>query len=121
MPITFTIGDELATQVEPCEAQLGQIVALGLREFRAQNEAGYGGVRDVLERLAALPAPEEVMALRPAPALQERIEALLERNRTSVLTADEQREWDHYQDLEHLVRLAKASALRKVTRRKNGA
>ncbi len=114
MPITVTIADDLAKQLKPYEAQFPEIVALGLRELRARSEAGYHGVRGVLERLAGLPTPEEVLALRPAPALQERIDALLEKNRTTGFSADDQREWDHYQDLEHLVRLAKTTATRKL-------
>lgn len=74
----------------------------------------FHGVNSLLETLAALPAPEEVLALRPEPALQERIDALLEKNRTTGLSADEQREWDQYRYLEHLVRLAKGNALRKL-------
>jgi hypothetical protein len=114
MPITVTIADDLAKRLKPYEAQFPEIVELGLRELRARSDAGYHGVRSVLEKLAALPSPEEVLDLRPAPPLQERIEALLEKNRTTGFSPDDQREWDHYQDLEHLVRLAKASAARKL-------
>ena len=114
MPITVTIEDELAKQLKLYEKQLPQIVELGIRELRARSEAGYNGVSSVLEKLAALPSPEEVLALRPAPALQERIDALLEKNRTAGLSPDDQREWEQYQYLEHLVRLAKASAQRKL-------
>lgn len=64
MPVTVTIADDLAKQLEPYEAQFPEIVALGLRELRARSEGGYRGV---LERLAGLPTPEEVLALRPAP------------------------------------------------------
>ena len=73
----------------------------------------FDGVADVLETLAGLPAPDEVLALRPSPALQARIEALLEKNRTAGLSPLEQREWQGYEYLEHLVRLAKANALAK--------
>ena len=40
--------------------------------------------------------------------------ALLEKNRTTGLTADEEEEWRRYQYLEHLVRLAKAKAALKL-------
>ncbi len=39
---------------------------------------------------------------------------LLEKNRTNGLTPSEQREWQQYQYVEHLVRLAKANAVRKL-------
>src|SRR5947209_122597 len=101
MPMTVTIADDLAKQLKPYEKQFQQIVELGLRELRARSETGYHGVSSVLEKLAALPNPEDVLALRPAPALQERIDDLLEKHRTASLSADDQREWDQYQYLEH--------------------
>src|SRR5919108_6680538 len=97
MSITVTIGDDLAKQLQPYEKQFPQILELGLRELRARSETGYHGVSSVLEKLAALPSPEEVLALRPAPALQERIDDLLEKNRTSGLSPADQREWARYQ------------------------
>ncbi|MBL8794927.1 MAG: hypothetical protein JNM56_13545 [Planctomycetia bacterium] len=68
----------------------------------------------VLETLAALPAPEEVLALRPAPQVQSRIDELLEKQKFGGLSSDEQREWAQFQFVEHLVRLAKARALVKL-------
>ena len=114
MPTTVTIADDLARQLEPYEAQLPEILELGIREWQARGERGYNGMSSVLEKLAALPAPEEVLALRPAPPLQERIDALLEKSRTAGLSLDDQREWNQYQYVEHLVRLAKISAARKL-------
>ena len=39
--------------------------------------------------------------------LQSRVEELLEKNRGCGLSDDEQREWDSYEYVEHLVRMAK--------------
>lgn len=52
--------------------------------------------------------------MRPSPALQARVSALLQKNRTQGLDADEQSEWARYRYLEHLVRLAKARAAMKL-------
>jgi hypothetical protein len=114
MPITVTIADELADRLRPYEAQFSEILEFGIREWRARSEAGYNGLSSVLEKLAALPNPEEVLALRPSPPLQVRLDDLLEKNRTTGLTPIDQREWDNYQYLEHLVRLAKINAIRKL-------
>jgi hypothetical protein len=114
MPITVTIADDLANRLKPYEQQLPEILELGIREWQARGESRYGGISSVLEKLAALPAPEEILALRPAPPLQERLDELLEKNRTAGLSPKDQREWDQYQYVEHLVRLAKASAARKL-------
>jgi hypothetical protein len=49
--------------------------------------------------------------LKPSPDLEARVRELLAKNRAGGLEVDEEREWDLYQYLEHLVRLAKANAL----------
>lgn len=120
MLISVTIADELAKKLQPYEAQFPEIVELGIREWCARSEAGYNGVSDVLEKLAALPTPEEVLALRPTPPLQERLDVLLEKSRTDSLSFEDQREWEKYKFLEHFVRLAKANAVRKLKDR-NGS
>jgi hypothetical protein len=61
--------------------------------------------------LANLPTPEEILALKPSEALQQQISALLEKNRMLGLTLEEERSWQQYEYVEHLVRLAKAKAL----------
>jgi hypothetical protein len=118
MPTTVTIADDLAEELKPYQAQLTEILKLGIREWQARRETGYNGMSAVLEKLASLPGPEEVLALRPAPPLQERIDALLEKNRTTGLSPDDQREWDQCQYVEHLIRLAKANAARKLKENK---
>jgi hypothetical protein len=83
MPTTVEITDDLARRLKPYEAELREILEFGIRERQARGEAGYSGLSNVLEKLASLPAPEEVLALRPTASLQERIDALLEKNRTA--------------------------------------
>jgi hypothetical protein len=113
MELTLTIPDELASRLRPVQDRLAQIIELGLRDLDAQPPA-FAGLADVLETLARLPSPEEVLALRPAPALQARVEELLHKNRTTGLSDDERSEWERYQYAEHLVRVAKAKAALKV-------
>ena len=115
MEITLTIPDELATRLQPIWTELPAILELGIREWNARGGTGFAGIAEVLETLASLPAPEDVLALRPADSFQERIEHLLEKSHKSTLTADEQREWEQYQYVEHLVRLAKARGLETAT------
>jgi len=114
MPLTLTIADDLASELKPYEDKLTEILKLGIREWQAREEPGYTGLSSVLETLAALPDPAEVLALRPAPQLEQRLEALLEKNRTKGWSPSDQREWDQYEYVEHLMRLAKISALRKL-------
>ena len=110
MIITLNIPEELASRLSPIEDKLPQILELGLRELNATAQFGFEGAADVLEFLANLPTPEEIVALRPSKALQERISALLEKNRTEGLSSNEEQEWKQYEYLEHLVRIAKAKA-----------
>ena len=116
MPLTLTIQNELAVQLSPYAAKIPEILKLGIREWRARGQSGYAGLSDVFEKLASLPTPEEVLALRPTKALQERLDALLDKQRQSTWTADEQREWDQLRYVEHLVRVAKANATDKLRR-----
>jgi hypothetical protein len=116
MDLTLTISDELATRLRAVEDRLPEIIELGLREWLSPAP-GYAGLGDVLETLARLPSPEEVFALRPATHLQDRIEELIAKNRAGGLTAEEQREWERYEYIEHLVRLAKARALQRQSQR----
>jgi hypothetical protein len=112
--ITLTIPEELASRLRPVEKELPQILDLGIRAWSARGQSGFSGLNDVLETLATLPTPEEILALRPSTALQERIEDLLEKSRGGDLSSDEQRDWEQYQYVEHLVRLAKMRAALKL-------
>jgi hypothetical protein len=114
MEITLTVPEDLASRLRPVEDHLPRILELGIREWQARGEAGFSGLAHVLETLASLPTPKEVLALRPTVALQERIEELLQKNRNEGLLPEEQREWQQYQYVEHLVRLAKARAAVKL-------
>lgn len=114
MEITLNVPDELATRLRPIETQLPRILELGLREWSAAAQHGFKGAADVLEILAGLPTPEEILTLRPSEALQARLSALLEKNRREGLAPPEEQEWEQYQYLEHLVRMAKAKAYVKL-------
>jgi len=112
--VNIKIPKELANRLVPMERQLTRILELGLRELNAVTQPGFKGAAEVLEFLANLPSPEEIVKLRPSKTFQERISYLLEKNRTSGLTPEENQEWEQYQYLEHLVRIAKTRALLKL-------
>jgi len=113
--VTFSIPEELAFRLNPVKEQVSRILELGLRELTASTETEFEGTAEVLEFLAGLPEPDDIIALHPSPVLQARISELLEKNRTDGLSLDEQQEWEHYAYLEHLVRMAKAKAYGKLT------
>jgi hypothetical protein len=107
--LTFNISEELASRLRPVQDRLPQILELGLRELQAAPPQ-FEGLGEVLETLARLPPPQEVLALLPSPALQERISNLVDKQRQGRLSAEEERDWQKYQYIEHLVRIAKAKA-----------
>ncbi|HEY9863004.1 MAG TPA: hypothetical protein V6D21_02375 [Candidatus Obscuribacterales bacterium] len=112
--ITWNLPDDLIVRLRSFEAQLPQILELGLRELNASSQKGLNGVADLLEFLASLPSPEEILALRPSEDLQNQINVLLEKNRAGELRSEDKQRWEQYEYLEHLVRLAKAKAYLKL-------
>lgn len=77
------------------------------------NEKGktQGMVYDeFIQLIAQGGGPESIITFRPSEALQKRAYDLLDRQRSGTLTHEEQRELDHFVQLEHLVRMAKIRA-----------
>jgi hypothetical protein len=118
MQITFDLSEELISRLNSVEDKLPQVIELGLRELNASPQDGFNGVAEVLEFLATLPTPEEIIALRPSQKLQTQISGLLEKHRNQGLTDTEARIWEQYQYLEHLIRKAKAKAYLKLKQHK---
>lgn len=65
---------------------------------------------EVIDFIAAGTTPQNVIAFRPSEAAQERLTELISREKQGALSAEERSELDHYLQLEHLMRLAKARA-----------
>lgn len=115
--ITLDLPDDLAERLRSLADRLPRILELGLRQLDASSPGEFTGAAEVLEFLAGLPAPEEVLALRPSPALEARVRELLEKSRAGGLSSEEEDEWRRYEYVEHLVRLAKAKAALKLNPR----
>jgi hypothetical protein len=69
---------------------------------------------DLLDLLADSAEAERVLAFRLSAVKQARLDALLDKNREGILTAEEAAELDAYERFEHLVRLLKARVLQKL-------
>jgi len=69
---------------------------------------------EVVDFLAAGTSPQTLITFRPSEATRQRVAGLIAREKTSGLTADELSELGHYLQLEHLMRLAKARARRRI-------
>lgn len=70
----------------------------------------YQNIYDSLAEFMAGMDPEKVLAFHAPAGIQERVETLLEKKKTTGLTEAESSELEHYFILEHIVRLAKSKA-----------
>ena len=65
---------------------------------------------EVVNFIAAGTTPHNVIAFRPSESAQIRVDDLLAREKVGELSSAERSELDHFLQLEHLMRLAKARA-----------
>lgn len=65
---------------------------------------------EIVEFIARGTTPNNVAAFRPSEQTKERVAELIQREKTSGITSEEESELNHYLQLEHLMRLAKARA-----------
>lgn len=106
MQVTIEIPDDLAAHWESQRENLVEVIRRSLRS--ASDRLSVVG--EVFEFLARRPSPEAVLAFRPSEQASARLRDLLERNRESALTAEEEAELDTLQSLNHFFALLKAQA-----------
>ena len=114
MQLTIDLPDTLAARVRLNRKNLDRIFEAGLQEQQANASTGYQGLADVLRFLASLPTPAEILELRPSKKLSARISEVLEKSKTDTMNEADERFWESYEFIEHLVRLAKTAALAKI-------
>lgn len=110
--ITIDLPDALARELRDDAGRVTEIVELGIREINAGP--GLSGPGDVMEFLAKLPSPEDILVLKPSPAYEARIRELVRKSKEDGLTNEEDAEWNRYEYAEHLVRMAKMHAYAKL-------
>ena len=69
---------------------------------------------EIVEFIASL-SPREVVGFKPSSSARERVWDLIERQKSAPLPPNEKAELEHYLEVEHLMRLAKAHARRLLT------
>lgn len=72
---------------------------------------------EVLEFLTSNPSLEDIIALQPSQAIEQRWSELLEINRTGRLSAEEEKELNQFSQVEHFVRMLKVKARKKLAER----
>ena len=65
---------------------------------------------EIIEFIAAGTTSEAVADFRPSPEAQRRVAELVEREKEEGLSPEEAAELDHFMELEHILRTAKAKA-----------
>ncbi len=65
---------------------------------------------EVVNFIATQTTRESLLAFQPSDQAKERVMELVQKEKDSGLATDEKSELDHYLQLEHLMRLAKARA-----------
>ena len=108
------VPDDLAERMKPFESVMPDIIETGIAFWPGRTETVYGELNDIMKTLGNQPTAEEIMSLRASPKFEERINELLEKNRQSGLTVEEQKEWEHFEYVEHLVRMVKIAAAKKL-------
>ena len=114
MEITIRVSDRLGRQLQHVQHRLPEVLERGLYEVLAEDAEPIADERTIIEVLTSQPTPEQVLALRPSPELQARASELLARSKQGTLPTAEAAELERYLLLEHLVRLAKAQAYRRL-------
>jgi hypothetical protein len=76
--------------------------------------AEYNSVYDELAFFLASLSPRRVITYKSSSKSQERVNTLIEKNKTDGLTTEENSEMERFMTVEHIVRLAEAKALQKL-------
>lgn len=115
--ITIQVPDALGQQLQRYQQRLPELLERGLHEIMSEDAHGFHDENAVLAMLASQPTPEQVVAARLSPQLQNRVSHLLATSHERTLTDQEQQELDRYLLIEHLIRLAKAHAYKQIASR----
>ena len=70
---------------------------------------------EIIDFIAAGTTPTAVADFEPSQEVRDRVADLLQREKSASLSREEAKELDHYLELEHLMRLAKAKARRHIS------
>jgi len=105
--VTVEVPDELTARLNQVGERLPELLALSLEQPAVPARL----YRDILNFLASNPAPEQIVAFRPAPEIIERVRTLLAREASGEITSAEKEELDEFEQIEHLMVMVKAGNL----------
>ncbi|MCG6138809.1 MAG: hypothetical protein MET45_30165 [Nostoc sp. LLA-1] len=121
--LTIQIPDELAGRLEPLQSRLPELLwrLLDSDPTQTTQQSQVNTVtgeipevyQEVLDFLIKRPTLEEIIVFKVSANAQRRLQILLEKNRFGTLTPIETAELDVYEQLEHMMILLKARAMKK--------
>lgn len=114
--ITIEVPDELEKELKALKERLPEILEHGLRELRFEQDTAIQDETTIVELLASQPTPEQILSIQPSATFQKRTNDPLQKNRTEGLSSREEAELERHLTLEHLVRLAKAHAVKRQSK-----
>ena len=71
---------------------------------------------EIIDFIAPGTTPQSVANFRPSPEAQQRLAALIEREKAGCLSPEKKAKVDHFMELEHILRMAKARARQILSR-----
>ena len=91
--ITLEVSDELSEKLLEMGSKLPEFLALSLQQAPLPTRIYHY----ILDFLASKPTPDEILAFRPTPEMQKRLQTLLARCKIGELTFMEKQELDEYE------------------------
>lgn len=117
--ITLELPDDLALRLNPLRDRVSDLISQALESLSAEPQvngirlsSAYPIFDEMIDFLASGPTPQQIIEHKVSPALQERLEELLDNNREVGLTEAERTELDAFRQVNHVMILLKARARR---------
>ncbi len=114
--ITLEVPEDLAVQLAALRGRLPELLAKAFQPQPPHTRVANGNsqaaplYREIVDFLAADPAPEQLATFKISAAAQARLDDLLDKQREESLTAAETAELDAYLQARDLMMLLKADA-----------
>ncbi len=114
-PITAIYENGLLHPITPLNLPNQTYVQIVVQPIEAGDDItptfpDQGLYQEFIDLIALGTTPQAIINFRPSERAKERVAELIFQEKTSGLTADETAELNHYFQLEHIMRLAKARA-----------
>ncbi len=115
--ITLQVSDQVAAQLNQLRDRLPELLAQALESWSTQKQIKVTSAAmahpvfvEMIDFLATSPTPEQILAHKASPAVQERLEELLDQKREEGLNHVEKEELNAYLLVNHVMILLKARA-----------